>query len=123
MTNADLDACHGHSHRIHWDGQNRDLYHYHMSKEYPYSIGCYRGRVNVAPMRTMAPPPGRQDRRQHHEAVLRAAAVELGVSASALREAVGPPPPDFARAARRLGVPEEKLRRVMHEALPITKPP
>ena len=44
-------------------------------------------------------------------------AVTLLISAvSALREAVGPPPPDFARAARKLGVPEEKLRRVMHEA-------
>jgi hypothetical protein len=116
MTNASLDACHGHSHRIDWDGQSRELYHYHMSKEYPYSIGCFRGQVSAVPMGTAAPAGGRQGQRQQHEAILRAAAAELGVSERALREAVGPPPPDFARAARQLGVPEEKLRRVMHNA-------
>ena len=43
LTNADLDACHGHTHAIPWDGQSRELYHYHMTREYPYSIGCFHG--------------------------------------------------------------------------------
>ena len=43
VTNAELDECHGHSHRIVWDGKEVDMYHYHLNTEYPYSLGCYRG--------------------------------------------------------------------------------
>ncbi|MEM8878226.1 MAG: YHYH protein [Pseudomonadota bacterium] len=43
MTNADLDACHGHSHVIEWNGRHVEMYHYHLTDQYPYSIGCYRG--------------------------------------------------------------------------------
>lgn len=43
LANADLDACHGHTHTISWDGQTRTLYHYHMTREYPYSVGCFHG--------------------------------------------------------------------------------
>jgi hypothetical protein len=43
MTNADLDACHGHTHAVLWDGAMVAMYHYHATKEYPYTLGCYRG--------------------------------------------------------------------------------
>lgn len=43
LVNADLDACHGHSHAVEWDGEVRELYHYHATAEYPYTIGCFRG--------------------------------------------------------------------------------
>ena len=43
LTNADLDACHGHSHAIEWDGNERTLYHYHATWEYPYTVGCFMG--------------------------------------------------------------------------------
>jgi hypothetical protein len=43
LTNADLDACHGHTHAILWDGVTVTMYHYHATKEYPYTVGCYRG--------------------------------------------------------------------------------
>ncbi len=43
LTNADLDACHGHSHSITWDGQTVTLYHYHATNEYPYTLGCFKG--------------------------------------------------------------------------------
>lgn len=43
LTNADLDACHGHTHTIEWDGKQEQLYHYHATWEYPYTVGCYRG--------------------------------------------------------------------------------
>ncbi|MBO6539947.1 MAG: YHYH protein [Rhizobiaceae bacterium] len=43
MTNADLDECHGHTHTVMWDGAPREIYHYHMTNEYPYTLGCYRG--------------------------------------------------------------------------------
>jgi hypothetical protein len=43
LTNGDLDACHGHTHAIPWDGATLSLYHYHMTREYPYSVACYHG--------------------------------------------------------------------------------
>jgi hypothetical protein len=26
-----------------WDGEERVMYHYHMTFKYPFSIGCFRG--------------------------------------------------------------------------------
>ena len=43
LSNADLDVCHGHTHSVTWDGAAATLYHYHVTAEYPYSIGCFRG--------------------------------------------------------------------------------
>jgi hypothetical protein len=43
QTNAGLDACHGHSHEIIWNGKPARIYHYHFTAEYPYSIGCFAG--------------------------------------------------------------------------------
>jgi hypothetical protein len=46
LTNDDLDACHGHTHEIEWDGETVDMYHYHVTYEFPYTIGCYKGDVD-----------------------------------------------------------------------------
>ncbi len=43
MRTSDLDACHGHSHRIKYQGVTRKLFHYHATDEYPYTAGCMRG--------------------------------------------------------------------------------
>jgi len=43
VKNEDLDECHGHTHKLNWDGEMLSIYHYHLNNEYPYSIGCYRG--------------------------------------------------------------------------------
>jgi hypothetical protein len=43
LTDGDLDACHGHAHDIVWNGKTVRMYHYHLTHEYPYSIGCFRG--------------------------------------------------------------------------------
>lgn len=43
--NDDLDACHGHIHTVTWDGSEKKIYHYHMTEEYPYTIGCFRGDI------------------------------------------------------------------------------
>ena len=43
LSNADLDACHGHTHTISWHGRRVRMYHYHATAEYPYTVGCYRG--------------------------------------------------------------------------------
>lgn len=47
LTNGDLDECHGHTHEIKWDGRRVEMYHYHATREYPYSVGCFRGRSTV----------------------------------------------------------------------------
>jgi YHYH protein len=56
LTNADLDVCHGHSHEIDWDNQKMNLYHYHATWEYPYTVGCYRGTPLKLP-RKLPPHP------------------------------------------------------------------
>lgn len=43
VSNDDLDECHGHTHAIEWDGETKEMYHYHVNNQFPYSIGCYRG--------------------------------------------------------------------------------
>ncbi len=48
LTNADLDACHGRVSTVMWNGKPTKIYHYVMTDEYPYSIGCFRGQ----PVRT-----------------------------------------------------------------------
>lgn len=40
-TNADLDACHGRTSAVPWNGRTQDVYHYDATLEYPYTIGCY----------------------------------------------------------------------------------
>jgi hypothetical protein len=43
IKNKNLDACHGHVGTVMWDGEEREMYHYHMTFQYPFSIGCFRG--------------------------------------------------------------------------------
>jgi YHYH protein len=43
LTNADLDECHGRVSRIQWDGKSALMYHYVLTREYPYTVGCFRG--------------------------------------------------------------------------------
>ena len=45
ITNAQLDECHGHYGTVKWDGKQKYMYHYHVNNEYPYSVGCFRGKV------------------------------------------------------------------------------
>ncbi|MGJ8529354.1 YHYH protein [Maritalea sp.] len=43
LSNDDLDACHGHVETVVWDGIETEIYHYHLTDEYPYTIGCFVG--------------------------------------------------------------------------------
>ena len=43
MTNATLDACHGHTHAVMFHGTMQVIYHYHATTEFPYTLGCYKG--------------------------------------------------------------------------------
>lgn len=47
LRTADLDKCHGHTHAITWDGETMELYHYHVTKDYPYTVGCFKGESAV----------------------------------------------------------------------------
>jgi len=47
LTNADLDICHGTTSEITMpDGTKKVTYHYVLNREYPHSVGCFRGKVN-----------------------------------------------------------------------------
>jgi len=46
VTNADLDKCHGHVGPILWEGKPAIMYHYHVNREFPFSVGCFRGSVD-----------------------------------------------------------------------------
>ena len=56
LTDADLDECHGRTSPIMWDGRKVTMYHYVLTREYPYTIGCFRGTAVRLPMGDAAPP-------------------------------------------------------------------
>jgi YHYH protein len=57
LSNTDLDACHGHTHALTWDDGLLELYHYHMTREYPYTLGCFQGEVNLENRSPSGAPP------------------------------------------------------------------
>jgi hypothetical protein len=57
LTDADLDACHGRVSTVAWDGRPVSMFHYVLTREYPYTIGCFRGQPASLPRQ--GPPPGR----------------------------------------------------------------
>jgi len=53
VSTADLDVCHGTTSVVPWRGKKVRIYHYVMTADYPYSLGCFRG----TPVRTRPPGP------------------------------------------------------------------
>lgn len=54
-TDADLDVCHGRTSAITWDSKSVVMYHYDVTLEYPYTLGCYHGTaINIH----QGSPPG-----------------------------------------------------------------
>jgi hypothetical protein len=47
LSTADLDECHGHTHEIEWDGETVEMYHYHFTPDFPYTVGCFRAEPQV----------------------------------------------------------------------------
>lgn len=43
LSSSDLDECHGHTHAINWDGALTEMYHYHFTRDFPYSVACFKG--------------------------------------------------------------------------------
>ena len=54
LTDADLDACHGRTSEVLWDGKRTSMYHYVLTREYPYTLGCFHGTPVSLPRK---PPP------------------------------------------------------------------
>jgi len=44
LSNQDLDACHGREEDVAVDGRTYD-YAYHLTREYPYTLGCFSGKL------------------------------------------------------------------------------
>jgi hypothetical protein len=99
LTNADLDACHGHTHAITWDGQTIELYHYHATWEYPYTMGCYRGSGQSATVTppTVTPTTGAAATLTRTPTlVLALTATATAIAATATRTPTSPPSPTAA---------------------------
>ena len=47
LRSHDIDDCHGHTHRLGSGEVKRSLYHYHATPDFPYAIGCFRGRPSA----------------------------------------------------------------------------
>lgn len=62
LTSADLDACHGKTSVIDWDGRKVKMYHYVATADFPYTIGCLRGDYNRELVREIGGPPPRRGR-------------------------------------------------------------
>ena len=43
LKNSNLDVCHGRTSAVPWHGKTVKIYHYDMTFEFPYTVGCYRG--------------------------------------------------------------------------------
>lgn len=52
LTTADLDECHGMEGEVVLDGKKQTIYHYVLTQDFPYSVGCFKGR-------SYEPTPGR----------------------------------------------------------------
>lgn len=68
ITNVDLDECHGHVGVIEWDGQSVEMYHYHATREFPYTVGCFKGTPSVRSIggqgQNQQPQQGEQNQNQ-----------------------------------------------------------
>lgn len=118
LSSADLDECHGHSHAVMWDGHPKVMYHYHATKDFPYTVGCMRGAYKERDVETIAGPPVNSPSpgstvNARKEPDLAAAARKLNLSEDVLRRALGPPPPDLRVTAQKLGVTVEALHRAL----------
>ena len=60
---ADLDDYHGRVSEVEWDGKRVTMFHYVLTREYPYTVGCFHGtplplpRQGLPPGRGFGPPP------------------------------------------------------------------
>lgn len=141
LTNADLDACHGHTHAIDWDSRKIVMYHYHATHEYPYTVGCFmgtpvlqqrgpqgdNGNTNGVPPPNGQEPNTPSDNGQNSfcHPNLSQVATTLNVSEETLRNALGEPGPngpDLESAAAKLGISVEVLQNAIQQSMPANCP-
>ena len=58
LTSIDLDECHGITSDVPWDGKIVTMYHYVMTRDFPYTLTCFRGAPNY---NAFPPLPGMKD--------------------------------------------------------------
>jgi YHYH protein len=46
LDNSNLDVCHGRTSSVSWHGKTTRIYHYDMTFEFPYTVGCFRGTAS-----------------------------------------------------------------------------
>ncbi len=54
LTDTNLDACHGRVSTVEWNGKQVAIYHYVLTREYPYTMGCFKGMPVRWPLRAGA---------------------------------------------------------------------
>jgi hypothetical protein len=47
-SNTSLDACHGTTSKVMWNGKLTKIYHYVATLGYPYTVGCFHGTATAA---------------------------------------------------------------------------
>jgi hypothetical protein len=57
LTTRDLDECHGTTSPIVWEGKLVTMYHYVLTRDFPYSVSCFRGTPVGASFPALPPPP------------------------------------------------------------------
>ena len=57
LTTRDLDECHGTTSPITWDGKVVTMYHYVMTRDFPYTVSCFRGKPVTESFPALPPPP------------------------------------------------------------------
>jgi hypothetical protein len=57
-SNTQLDACHGTTSVVPWNGREQRVYHYVATLEYPYTVGCFRGTPISTGRGSGGGPPG-----------------------------------------------------------------
>ncbi len=60
LSTDDLDACHGRTSVIDWDGKKVEMYHYVATPDFPYTVGCLRVAYDRSLLRKIGGPPPRR---------------------------------------------------------------
>lgn len=56
LDSKDLDECHGTTSSIMWDGKIVNMYHYVVTDDFPYTVGCMRGTPDMKVMQILSGP-------------------------------------------------------------------
>lgn len=66
LTSEDLDECHGHTAEVEWNGEMQEVYHYHFTQDFPYTVSCFKGKPSVKSL-SYGEEPGSQQSAQPNQ--------------------------------------------------------